>query len=61
MDTKQTLAALIDAYADAKRTGNEMLIKMVASQLQEFFSTHDVVPTTPVAPAVVEAPGDTED
>jgi hypothetical protein len=61
MDTKQTLATLIDAYADAKRSGNETLIKMATTQLQEFFSAHDVTPTVPVAPAVVEAPGDTED
>jgi hypothetical protein len=59
MDTKQTLATLIDAYADAKRSGNETLMKMATSQLQEFFSAHDVVPTA--APAVVEGPGDTED
>jgi hypothetical protein len=44
MDTKQTLAALIDAYADAKRSGNETLIKLAAAPLQEFFSAHDIVP-----------------
>jgi hypothetical protein len=46
METKQQLATLIDAYADAKRTGNDALMKMATAQLQEFFSGHDVVPTS---------------
>lgn len=46
MDLKQQLANLIDAYADAKRSGNETLIKLATSPLQEFFSNHDVVPTS---------------
>lgn len=53
MDYKQKLATLIDAYADAKRTGNEALIQFATGQLQEFFTSFDVVPTTPPA---VETP-----
>lgn len=47
MDLKQKLAALIDTYADAKRTSNEALIQFAASQLQEFLSTHEVTPIAP--------------
>jgi hypothetical protein len=61
MDTKQTFATLIDAYADAKRSGNETLIKLATGQLQEFFSNHDVVPIAPVVPDSVEAPESTND
>ena len=56
METKQQLATLIDAYADAKRTNNEILIKMASEQLQEFFSAHDVIPTS--APVVTEPDSD---
>jgi hypothetical protein len=56
MDTKQQLATLIDAYADAKRTGNETLIKLATAQLQEFFSAHDVVPAA--GPAILEEGGE---
>ena len=53
MELKQQLANLIDAYADAKRSGNETLIKLATGPLQEFFSAHDIVP---VAPPIVEEP-----
>lgn len=59
METKQTLANLIDAYAEAKKSGNETLIKLAVAPLQEFISTHDFVPvntaTQPV-PALSEDP-----
>lgn len=52
METKQVLANLIDAYAEAKKTGNETLIKLAVTPLQEFIAQHDFVPlqveTTPV-------------
>ena len=44
METKQTLATLIDAYADAKKTGNDNLIKMAVGPLQDFLSSHDIIP-----------------
>lgn len=53
MELKQKLATLIDAYADAKRTGNETLIQLASAQLQEFFAAYDVVP---VPPPVEETP-----
>jgi len=55
MDTKQNLANLIDAYADAKRSGNETLIKLAATPLQEFFAAHDIVPVAPIAQAPAAA------
>lgn len=59
METKQQLAALIDAYADAKRTGNETLIKLATEQLQGFFAEYDVVPAA--KPAIVENKEETLD
>ena len=53
MELKQQLANLIDAYADAKRSGNETLIKLATGPLQEFFSAHDIIPS---APPIVEEP-----
>lgn len=44
MDTKQELANLIDAYADARRTGNEILMKLAVEQLQAFLAAYDLVP-----------------
>lgn len=44
MDTKQNLANLIDAYAAAKSTNNETLIRMSVAELQGFLARHDVVP-----------------
>jgi len=54
MELKQKLATLIDAYADAKRSGNETLIQLATAQLQEFFTSHEVVPA---APPIAETPG----
>lgn len=54
MELKQKLADLIDAYADAKRSGNETLIQLAIAQLQEFFTAHEVVPA---APPIAETPG----
>ena len=54
MELKQKLATLIDAYADAKRSGNDTLIQLSTAQLQEFFTTHEVVPA---APPIVEEEG----
>jgi hypothetical protein len=44
---KQLLADLIDAYASAKMTGNETLIKLSVTQLQAFLETHEVVDSSP--------------
>lgn len=44
METKQALANLIDAYADAKKSGNETLMRLAASPLQEFLASHEIIP-----------------
>ena len=41
---KQALADLIDAYATAKMSGNETLIKLAIGPLQEFLGAWDLVP-----------------
>lgn len=58
MDTKQQLANLIDAYADAKRSGNETLMKLATGPLQDFFAAHEIVPIATQAP---EAPDTDEE
>ncbi len=50
---KQLLADLIDAYAAAKMTSNETLIKLSITHLQEFLGAYSVVPN-PVAPTAEE-------
>jgi len=54
MDTKQNLANLIDAYAAAKSTNNETLVRMSVGQLQDFLARHDVVPLGAVADEQVQ-------
>ncbi len=54
METKQTLANLIDAYAEAKKSGNETLIKLAVTPLQDFISGHDFVPVTMDSAPVLE-------
>ena len=41
---KQALADLIDAYATAKMSGNETLIKLAIGPLQEFLGAFELVP-----------------
>lgn len=45
MDPKQQLADLIDTFAAAKATGNENLQRMALQPIQQFFATHDIVPS----------------
>ena len=42
--TAQQLADLIDAYAAAKMTGNETLVKIAVGPLQQFLASHDITP-----------------
>lgn len=44
MGIKEQLVILIEAYAVAKATNNEALVKMSASSLQDFINQHDLVP-----------------
>jgi len=50
MESKQQLAELIDAYAAAKASGNETLMRIALSPLQQFIEQHDLVPIAPPAP-----------
>ena len=45
---KQTLAELIDAYADAKASGNKILIKAMIGNLEQALSA--IFPNEPEAP-----------
>jgi len=40
---KEIIVELIDAYAAAKMSGNDALVKMSILQIQTFFNTHEVV------------------
>jgi len=42
-EPKVALAELVDAYASARATNNEALIRMSVSHLNSFLSAHDVV------------------
>ena len=53
--SKVKLVELIEAYASAKSTANESLVRMAASGLSSFLAGHDVVEAPP-APEVLEAP-----
>lgn len=44
MDPKKQLADLIDAFAAAKSSDNELLQRLVLTQVNAFFASHDVVP-----------------
>ena len=44
VEQKKQLADLIDAFAAAKVTGNELLQQMVLGQINVFFNSHDIVP-----------------
>jgi hypothetical protein len=44
MDPKQQLAELMDAFAAAKASQNETLQRLVLAQVNQFFTTHQIVP-----------------
>ena len=47
MDLKQTLAQLIDAYADAKASKNQILLQYATQELQRFIQGVDLVQGSP--------------
>ena len=53
MDPKQQLAELMDAFAAAKASQNETLQRLVLAQVNQFFTTHQIVPLDPPAPSQV--------
>ena len=46
--SKVKLVELVEAYASAKSTGNESLVRMAAGGLSSFLAGHDVVEAAPV-------------
>ena len=44
MDPKKQLADLMDAFASAKATNNELLQRLVLQQVNLFFTTHEITP-----------------
>jgi len=40
---KETLLVLVESYAEAKATRNELLIRLMVQQIDSFFETHEVV------------------
>ena len=52
MDLKQALAQLIDAYADAKASKNQLLLSYATQELQRFIQSVDLIQ----APPAVEEP-----
>ncbi len=55
MDPKQQLAELMDAFAAAKASQNETLQRLVLAQVNQFFTTHQIVPLDHAVPSS-EAP-----
>jgi len=53
MDPKQQLAELMDAFAAAKASQNETLQRLVLAQVNQFFTTHQIVPLDPPSPSPV--------
>ena len=49
MDLKQALAQLIDAYADAKSSKNQILLSYATQELQRFIQGVDLIQAPPSA------------
>ncbi len=58
--SKVKLVELIEAYASAKSTANESLVRMAAGGLSSFLAGHDVVEAAD-APLAPEAPETSEE
>lgn len=43
METKKQLVELIEAYATARASNNEILVKMSATTLQDFINRYELV------------------
>ena len=54
MEPKQQLADLMDAFAAAKASQNETLQRLVLAQVNQFFTTHEIVPINPTMSAPPE-------
>ena len=49
MELKQALAQLIDAYADAKASKNQILLQYATQELQNFIQQIDLIQAPPSA------------
>jgi len=49
-ETLKELSAAIDAYAAAKMSNNESLIKYAIASLQDFLGKHTITPSADAAP-----------
>ena len=47
MELKQALAQLIDAYADAKASKNQILLQYATQELQRFIQTVELTQVSP--------------
>lgn len=52
MELKQALAQLIDAYADAKASKNQILLSYATQELQNFIQQIDLIQAPPARPAI---------
>jgi len=56
MELKTALASLIDAYADAKTSKNQILLSYATQELQTFMSQIDLIQAPPAKKADLAAP-----
>jgi len=56
MELKTALANLIDAYADAKTSKNQILLSYATQELQTFMSQIDLIQAPPAKKADLAAP-----
>ena len=61
MDLKQALAQLVDAYADAKASKNQILLSYATQELQNFIQQVDIVPAPPTASKTDQVSLDSEE
>ena len=61
MDLKQALAQLVDAYADAKASKNQILLSYATQELQNFIQQVDIVPAPPAASKTDQVSLDSEE
>jgi hypothetical protein len=61
MDLKPALAQLIDAYADAKTSKNQILLQYATQELQNFIQGIDLIQAPPARPVDQAFPVSEED
>jgi hypothetical protein len=61
MELKQALAQLIDAYADAKASKNQILLQYATQELQNFIQGIDLIQAPPTRQVDQAFPASQED